>query len=640
MRVLDGRSYTTSYQFNQANQPIQVTYPSNSRVMSISYDNKGRLQSVADQYRTYVGNINHTGSGQISSYSRGNGLVENFTYDSNRMQMTQQTATLGASTLMNLTYSYQASAGQMGAGSTAGNADQLMSISRIIGEVIESAAYTYDLQERLVTSNQTTNGITAQRRFAYDRWGNRTGMWDAVSGGNQIQSVTLQQSGGVPTNRITSVNNNGQNLNYTYDAAGNVASDGAHSYTYDAENRLVSVDGGVTANYSYDHKNRRYKKVVGAASTHYIWEGGQVIAEYDAGSGAALMNYVSAGGKLIASMGGGILKWYLSDRLSTRLILDNNGNILGRQGHLPYGEEIVGTGDQQKRHFTSYDRDTESGLDYAVNRYYGQYVGRFTSVDPYSGSNDIGNPQSLNRYTYAENDPINLTDPLGLYPWSIINLGGGVNAYRICFSAGENSWCEWRVISEYEPRPGEKKPCSGNTKAPLTGKLLEKYDEGRNIVRDKLQNSEQCRNYLTDHNINPDDALNAVNLQRAYDGSKSDISRLDAGLAPPHGEIPGATAYNRVLNSCVSATFKRQGSKLGAMAAIWPNQQHPSETTVEERSDIYFGQKMSAATILHEALHSLFGVEDPALAELLDVDISKEGSIAITKALKKNGCGD
>jgi len=69
---------------------------------------------------------------------------------------------------------------------------------------------------RLVSSNQTSNGSSAQRRFEYDRWGNRTGVWDAVSGGNQIQSVVLQQSGGAPTNQLISVTNSGTTLNYTY----------------------------------------------------------------------------------------------------------------------------------------------------------------------------------------------------------------------------------------------------------------------------------------------------------------------------------------------------------------------------------------------------------------------------------------
>jgi RHS repeat-associated protein len=234
-------------------------------------------------------------------------------------------------------------------------------------------------------------------------------MWDAVSGGNQIQSIALQQSGGAPTNRIATVSG----VSYSYDAAGNVVSDGAHSYSYDAENRVVSVDGGGTAQYGYDHRNWRVKKIAGAA-IHYIWERGQVIAEHDASTGAVQVDYVYAGGRMIAKVSGGSRQYFISDRLSVRMTLDSSGNVTGRQGHLPYGEDFAETGAQEKHHFTSYERDAESGLDYAVNRYDARSIGRFNQVDPIRGN--TANPQSLNRYAYVANDPINSTDPQGLCP--------------------------------------------------------------------------------------------------------------------------------------------------------------------------------------------------------------------------------
>ncbi|MGH9961958.1 MAG: hypothetical protein ACREBC_33320, partial [Pyrinomonadaceae bacterium] len=265
----DGLSYTTSYQYNTANQMTRITYPVSLRTLNINHDDKGRLSSVADQYRTYLSGLVFNPAGQVTSQSYGNGVTESFTYNS-RMQMSSQAATVSGNTRMSLTYNYQAAAGQSGVGTTAGNTGQLMAINNnsTIGGTAESAAFTYDLQGRLITSNQTTNGASAQRRFAYDRWGNRTGVWNAVSGGNQIQSITLQQSGGAPTNRIQSVTS-GSTLNYTYDAAGNVLSDGQHTYSYDAENRLKGIDAG-TANpsyYAYDHANRRIKKVSGGVIT-------------------------------------------------------------------------------------------------------------------------------------------------------------------------------------------------------------------------------------------------------------------------------------------------------------------------------------------------------------------------------------
>jgi len=106
----------------------------------------------------------------------------------------------------------------------------------------------------------------------------------------------------------------------------------------------------------------------------------------------------------------------LQDRLSTRLITDSSGNLIGREDHLPFGEDAgTGSGQSEKHRFTSYERDSESGSDYAINRQYSNVTGRFNRADPFDGSYDFDNPQSLNRYANVGDDPINATDPLGLF---------------------------------------------------------------------------------------------------------------------------------------------------------------------------------------------------------------------------------
>jgi RHS repeat-associated protein len=309
---------------------------------------------------------------------------------------------------MSLTYGYAATIGASGAGTTPGNSGQLMSISGTINGQSRSQSFTYDNVGRLLTA---TGWSLWNRRFAFDRWGNRTGMWDAISGGNQLQNIAIATTGGVANNRIANVNG----VTYSYDASGNCTGDGAHSYAYDGEGRQASVDSGATTSSAYDSANRRLKKIAGGATTHYVWEGAQVIAEYNGSTGALISEYVYAGSRMVARDQGGVLRYFHQDRLSTRLITDASGTVVGTEDHLPFGQDAGTTGETEKHRFTSYERDAESGTDYAINRQYSSPAGRFSGPDPFSGSYDLFDPQSLNRYAYAQNDGVNFTDSLGLF---------------------------------------------------------------------------------------------------------------------------------------------------------------------------------------------------------------------------------
>src|SRR5215212_1600885 len=62
----------------------------------------------------------------------------------------------------------------------------------------------------------------------------------------------------------------------------------------------------------------------------------------------------------------------------------------------------------------SKERDSESGLDYFLARYYSNVQGRFTSVDPENAGANPNDPQSWNGYGYAFNNPLKYQDPDGL----------------------------------------------------------------------------------------------------------------------------------------------------------------------------------------------------------------------------------
>jgi RHS repeat-associated protein len=80
--------------------------------------------------------------------------------------------------------------------------------------------------------------------------------------------------------------------------------------------------------------------------------------------------------------------------------------------YFPYGQERPSATTDGKEKFATYFRDSETGLDYAQNRYHQPGMGRFMTSDAYATS-DSKDPGSWNRYAYASGDPINGYDPSG-----------------------------------------------------------------------------------------------------------------------------------------------------------------------------------------------------------------------------------
>jgi RHS repeat-associated protein len=201
-----------------------------------------------------------------------------------------------------------------------------------------------------------------------------------------------------------------------FDANGNLLAVSAPpcpspTYVYDAENRLVNYS---SAAHTYDGNSLRVKKTVSGATTVYIFSGAKVIAEYASGAAPSSPSkeYIYAGSQLLATLTGSTANYHIADHLSPRVTTDSTGTVVGQQAHFPFGEDWYASNSTTKFKFTSYERDSESGNDYAMMRTSINRLGRFSSADLLAGS--IYNPQSLNRFTYALNDAINLSDPWGL----------------------------------------------------------------------------------------------------------------------------------------------------------------------------------------------------------------------------------
>jgi RHS repeat-associated protein len=130
--------------------------------------------------------------------------------------------------------------------------------------------------------------------------------------------------------------------------------------------------------------------------------------------------------------------WLVTDQLGTpRMVVDKSGTLGGvkRHDYLPFGEEIgAGVGrrttqqgysvaDGVRQHYTSKERDDETGLDYFGYRYYASTMGRWTSVDPLIDfKRNVSEPQAWNQYQYCINNPLNRTDPDGQQDSAELNM--------------------------------------------------------------------------------------------------------------------------------------------------------------------------------------------------------------------------
>jgi RHS repeat-associated protein len=416
-KVITGTTYTTGYQHNQAGQITQITYPSGRAVLQ-NTDPLGRLCSVGASGSTcssgtlYASGFGYNAAQQLTGFNYGNGVVASFGYSSDRLQLTSLSYAKSGNTLFSLTYGYAQPNGV--------NNGQVTGITDNVDNG-RSVTFQYDPMERL--KNAATTGSANYPQWGlgwvYDRYGSR-----------QQQNVTAGQAP-APQTPTDPTSNRMNTSGYSYDDSGNLTNDGQNTLTYDGESRIATSTGTGSGTYSYDGNGLRVKRVSGGTTTVYIFAGSRVIAEYENGASPSspTREYIYSAGALLAKVEAGSTVYYHPDSLSTRLITNSSGTVIGQQGHYPYGEQWYAQNTTTKWFFTTYERDAESGNDYALARYYVNRVGRFSAIDPLAG--DAGNPQSLNRYAYAMNDPVNRIDPTGLcglavdYEYVGTNWGGG-----------------------------------------------------------------------------------------------------------------------------------------------------------------------------------------------------------------------
>jgi RHS repeat-associated protein len=223
--------------------------------------------------------------------------------------------------------------------------------------------------------------------WTFDNWGNRT---------NQTPQGLASPKVGAQTSGY----NNNRNTSFNYDAVGNQTNDGLHNYTFNAENQITQMDGG-TATYAYDGNGRRIKKSFNGETTYTFYGPGGTLCEFSTSAGTSTATSASTNDHQT---------FRTSDKLgSAVLLIASYGIVVENNRTLPYGESwLTDANSVNDKKFTTYQRDQESGLDYAMNRFYENTGGRMRSAD--QGRFDLFIPLSLNRYVYGMDDPINHSD--------------------------------------------------------------------------------------------------------------------------------------------------------------------------------------------------------------------------------------
>jgi len=200
-----------------------------------------------------------------------------------------------------------------------------------------------------------------------------------------------------------------------YDANGNMTwrlLDGAaYEQLWDAENRLVQVKKGSTvqATFVYDGNGARVKATVGSVTTAYVG------SHFEwAGSTSTTKRYYYAGGERVAMRwGSSTVYWLLGDHLgSTAMTVASSGTWVAEVRYKAWGETRYSSGTTPTSYrFTGQRLEPSLGLYLMGARWYDPLIDRWVSPD--SVLPDPANPQSLNRFSYALENPCRYRDPSG-----------------------------------------------------------------------------------------------------------------------------------------------------------------------------------------------------------------------------------
>ncbi len=433
-QTTDRKGQVTTSQYDVLDRVETVTYADTSTV-TYTYDAGDRVTQVVDSLNGTI-TRGYDLLDRLTSETTAQGTVS-YTYDADGRRQTMTVAGQPA-----VTYGYDhahrltsVTQGASVVAITYDDADRRSTVTWPNGIVATSG---YDAANQL-TSLVYTQGATTlgTLTYTYDLAGQRTsvgGSWARTTLPQMLTGATYD-----PANRVSTW----QGTTFTYDANGDLGSDGPTSYTWDARRQLAGLSGGASGSFAYDAVGRRRTKTVGGTTTQFLYDGANAVQELSGGGSptANLVTGLSLDETFTRTESGGT-RTLLTDALgSTVALTDAAGTVQTQYTYAPFGATTVsGATSGQPAQFTGREQDG-TGLYYYRARYYDPRVQRFLSEDPLDFL-----AGDANLYAYVFNAPTMYSDPTGEAVWvgPLVGclVGGGGSAAGDWWGGRKIDWPE------------------------------------------------------------------------------------------------------------------------------------------------------------------------------------------------------
>ena len=284
--------------------------------------------------------------------------------------------------------------------------------------------YEYDGLDQLIRVWYGANAASPTAITSYNRF--QEYILDAVGNRTEVRNDGVRQVY-LPNDkhRLTNSMNRYEQIDsilFTYDAKGNLLSDGTNTYTYDYDNRQTGISGpGGPTEYIYDARGWRVGKTVNGVQMYSIYSKRYQTIEERNANNQLLFRYAYGfinDELLTRHEAGGTTNTYHRDALgSISEVTTASGSLIERYAYDVYGmpnifnsinSALVSSANGNPYLFTGREFDMESGDYYYRARIYKPGIGRFLQMDP------AGYVDGMNLYVYVRNDPVSRTDPNGL----------------------------------------------------------------------------------------------------------------------------------------------------------------------------------------------------------------------------------